>query len=661
MKYLPLFFLVCTVSLFGQSKKKPNLKTYASPESYASIMSMVDPGQTQMDTIWGVVRKYCRKDKDTCETLLAHVQKITKNSENQSFHGQSLMLAGNFMVRDGRDSLGFSMYAAARKIFDEVNDVKFLSGCDAEVGSLLARRGEDKEAAEKLISAISLAKSIKDSSRLARPLNSLAGVYFNMQDYEKAEEIYTEAYLLAVKFDNLFSQTNILVNRSSIASFRALDYQSMADSDTIANPQVYRDSARYLFDQALEGGAKAMAIAKKVNHNGLITGVSNAIGGIMISASKYKEAEEICRTGLRVTRAANDKQSTLRLQNNLVIALNNQDKQQEALVVAKSSREISNELDLQLESFNSTRNLYNIYKKLGLHKQANIHLEEIVEYMDETNKLETKKAIAEVEIKYETAEKEKQILVQKNDILELASENAKIQKQKNYLIGGGLLFSLLGFIGYRFNKIRKDRNDKKEFAEALIFAQEEERKRIARDLHDGVGQSLLLIKKELSNTKGVTEENQQMIADTLEEVRSISRDLHPFQLDKFGLTATINGMISKVEASTELFVTKNIEDIDKVLPAKSEIHLYRTIQEALSNIVKHAQATAAKVSIKNEANQIKVLIQDNGKGFDLELAVATSKSLGIRTMHERIGSIGGQLKIENGTNGGTQLEIVVPK
>ncbi|MFK7806725.1 MAG: sensor histidine kinase [Saprospiraceae bacterium] len=288
-------------------------------------------------------------------------------------------------------------------------------------------------------------------------------------------------------------------------------------------------------------------------------------------------------------------------------------------------------------------------------------LEEIIEYIGEDNKKDIKNAITEIEVKYKTAEKEKQILQQKNDILELESTNAKIQKQKNYIMAGGLLFSLLGFFGYRFNKVRKDRNDKKEFAEALIFAQEEERKRIARDLHDGVGQSLLLIKNQLRTTAEVTLENQQMISDTLEEVRSISRDLHPFQLDKFGLTATINDTLLKIEKSTELFITKEIEDIDKVLNPKSEIHLYRTIQEALSNIVKHAQATAAKVSIKNEANQIRVTIQDNGKGFDLELAVVTSKSLGIRTMHERISAIGGTLKIEAGASGGTVLKIVIQK
>ena len=200
-----------------------------------------------------------------------------------------------------------------------------------------------------------------------------------------------------------------------------------------------------------------------------------------------------------------------------------------------------------------------------------------------------------------------------------------------------------------------------EFAEAIIFAQEEERKRIARDLHDGIGQSLLLIKKQLDSTHGVTVENHQLINNTLEEVRSISRDLHPFQLEKFGLTSTINEMIMKIEQSTNLFITREIDTVDHVLDSKAEIHLFRTIQEAFNNIVKHSGATAAKVSIKNLADKIQVSILDNGKGFDLELAIIGSKSLGIRTMHERISAIGGKIKIDKGETSGTQVNITIPK
>ena len=152
-----------------------------------------------------------------------------------------------------------------------------------------------------------------------------------------------------------------------------------------------------------------------------------------------------------------------------------------------------------------------------------------------------------------------------------------------------------------------------------------------------------------------------MITETLEEVRSISRDLHPFQLEKFGLITAIKDVIHKIEHSTELFITTEMDDIDGMLSDKAQIQVYRTIQEALNNVIKHSEATAAKVSIQSLQNDIRMTIQDNGKGFDHEWTVVKSKSLGLRTMYERIASLGGKLKIEKGTPKGTFVEFRIPK
>ncbi|MEZ4685968.1 MAG: sensor histidine kinase [Bacteroidia bacterium] len=312
--------------------------------------------------------------------------------------------------------------------------------------------------------------------------------------------------------------------------------------------------------------------------------------------------------------------------------------------------------------------LYKAFKQLGDSKKALQFYEQNMMLKDSLFLKETVLKLSQME--YEklmfrdsvTKEKEELLiqLAHEKEVVELEAKNAQIKTQRNGLIGGSLIAALLAFFGYRFFKIRKERNDKIAFAEALIFAQEEERKRIARDLHDGVGQSLLLIKKQLTATHNVTQENQQLISDTLEEVRSISRDLHPFQLEKFGLTAAIDEIIHRVEKSTDLFISKEMDTIDKVLTEKGEINLFRTIQEAFNNIVKHAEATAAKIRITRDAQAIMVNIQDNGKGFDHELTIVTSKSLGLRTMFERIAAIGGQLKIEKGTTKGTMILIRIP-
>ena len=222
-----------------------------------------------------------------------------------------------------------------------------------------------------------------------------------------------------------------------------------------------------------------------------------------------------------------------------------------------------------------------------------------------------------------------------------------------------VLLTLYGFINSRILKLKREKQEEKDFTEALIFAQEEERKRIARDLHDGVGQSLLLIKKQMDADLEVSKENRSLISSTLEEVRSISQDLHPFQLEKFGLTVAIHSVIDKVGKSTDLFITQEIDNIDGLLNSKAEINFYRTIQEGFNNIVKHAEASAARLEISRTPNQIVARIKDNGKGFDYSIASATSKSLGLKTMHERVSTIGGKLDFQSAQPSGTEVRIEI--
>ena len=306
-----------------------------------------------------------------------------------------------------------------------------------------------------------------------------------------------------------------------------------------------------------------------------------------------------------------------------------------AVKYGEEARKLAHEHGVEKFKASANQELYMVYKETGDFYRALRNLEEMKEFTDKNGDILKNKAIAEVEAKYQNAEKQKQILEQEKNILELEQSKASAERQRNYTFGGTFLLGLLGLFGYRFNAIRKDRNDRKAFAEALIFAQEEERKRIAQDLHDGIGQSLLLIKKQMESNKMTTIQNSELIAETLEEVRSISHDLHPIQLEKFGLTAVIHEAIEKVKRSTDIFMTKEIDEIDGIFSMKGEINVFRTIQEALNNIVKHSQASAAKVTVKASSQKINIHIQDNGIGFNKELQFVISKSLGLRTMQER--------------------------
>lgn len=191
----------------------------------------------------------------------------------------------------------------------------------------------------------------------------------------------------------------------------------------------------------------------------------------------------------------------------------------------------------------------------------------------------------------------------------------------------------------------------------MIQAQEEERTRVARELHDSVGQKLMLLTKKTKSTGNTDMES--LAETTLDELRSISRGLHPSTMEKLGVTAAITSLINEVDANTDIFFTNEIENIDNALTKEASLHLYRIIQEVLNNMVKHSEARAASVIIEKKANLIQAVIRDNGKGFVYSEKIGNVSTLGMKTLLERSKILGSEIKIESSPEKGTTIFLAI--
>ncbi|MBB6681930.1 hypothetical protein H4O20_10790 [Aequorivita sp. 609] len=228
---------------------------------------------------------------------------------------------------------------------------------------------------------------------------------------------------------------------------------------------------------------------------------------------------------------------------------------------------------------------------------------------------------------------------------------------------GWFWFSLLTFISlgvfisiYYKNKQEQKRNEI--YTHNLIKAQERERIRVARELHDSVGQKLMLLTKKtksLGNT-----EMETLAGNTLDELRTISRGLHPATLEKLGPTAAIIKLINEVDDNTNIFFTHEIEDIDALLSKDASLHLYRIIQEVLNNMIKHSDAKAAYIQIAKKNNFLETTIVDNGKGFDSIDKLKFNNSLGMQTLVERAKILNSKIDIKSQINKGTQITLSTP-
>ncbi len=222
--------------------------------------------------------------------------------------------------------------------------------------------------------------------------------------------------------------------------------------------------------------------------------------------------------------------------------------------------------------------------------------------------------------------------------------------------------------------LRGSREELRFLHSELITAQENERRRISRELHDELGQSLAGLKIYLTAMEGKFRKDQKTlkkdcarllahIDEIIENVRRLSKDLSPVLLELMGLSAALKYLFSDISEHQRLGCTIDIDEIDKLFSKHAQITIYRIFQECLTNIVRHSQATHFSVVIKDLGNHISLMVQDNGKGFNVKRILtqkASQRGIGIAAMQERVRMLGGTLDIWSQENSGTRITYDIP-
>jgi len=333
-------------------------------------------------------------------------------------------------------------------------------------------------------------------------------------------------------------------------------------------------------------------------------------------------------------------------------------KYDEALALAKEKLDVAKKLGLEDEIMYSNLFLSELYFDLDDYKKSLEYNHASTAIKDSIYNRSTANALAYYQTLYETEKKEKELVEKTSNITLLEKDNESFKKA---MLFGGIAI-LLGFgviLLYRNQRhLKSNKILQEKFSQELLVSQEGERRRISKDLHDGIGQQLLVIKNKLIASGD--ENTKKMVDYTIEEIRAISRDLHPFHLQELGITKAIEYTINLIDESTTLFISAEIDNIDDIFSKEDEVNIYRIIQESLSNILKHAHAEAGKVSVKKFTNNILISIRDNGVGFDFAEKYQDVKSLGLKTLLERTKFLKGQMKVTSKKDTGTVLEFQFP-
>jgi PAS domain S-box-containing protein len=208
----------------------------------------------------------------------------------------------------------------------------------------------------------------------------------------------------------------------------------------------------------------------------------------------------------------------------------------------------------------------------------------------------------------------------------------------------------------------------------LLTAQEMERKRIAYELHDDIGQTLAILKLQLENIHNKLPETQDMLKDEfknslkyaneiIEKIRKLSHGLSPSILDYLGLTFSLRSLADDFSQYSHINMRTDIVNIDSLFSPIDQITIYRIFQEIFTNIEKHSEAADVKIDIRKSQTNVTFQIEDDGRGFDIkkvELKYPNEIGLGLASMEERVRMLGGRFEVQSQLNKGTKISFTIP-
>ncbi len=543
-----------------------------------------------------------------------------------------------YYERKGPYSQSIDLLHKGLEIFEELNDRAQIARCHYKLGFNYFKNAQYDLSLENYLISLKLDEELDYKPGIGLTLERIGKLYLTTGDFYKARSNFERALGI---FRELNDEYRILMNELCIG----VTYQKEA-------MKYERDE---IFYQAIGIYEETLTKSLEINSD-LTSNLLNNIGSSYRFLKEYEKSLEYLHRSLPLTINEGFHKDMAHICNDIAetyLDMNNLPKAKE---YAQKAIDIAKGFDLPQERYGYYV-LYLIEERSQNYKSSLVNYKKYQKLEDSIFSLDKTAKINDLRIKYESEKQRLKIETQESNIALLDAENSV---KNQWLIFGGLgLLTVFVLITLQKSRIT-EKNEKKlqeQFSENLLTSQEEERTRIARELHDSVGQQLTLIKRRSQNLDQT--EITKLTNSALEEVRSISRGLYPALLRELGLTQSIQQLVNEYDEQTDLFFSVDLDNIDGDFTKNTSLNFYRLIQECLTNIVKHARAKSVTVSITKEENSIIALISDNGKGFDVNDS-KKKNSLGLKTIAERIRIMKGKLSIDSQLNTGTNFIFTIP-
>ena len=638
MKLLYLFFLISTLNTINSKRSFTHTKsdTADARRYYKLMMSKIETDSLQTLNYAKKAILFARKGNST--SLEADVDNNL----------------GVFYGYKGKRELSDSLIKKSLFIRSQSKDSIGMAYCLMNLGHNNYDQNDFVRALNYYLKAADVRKKINDKKGLAGSFIWIGNVYYEgLVNYDKAKFYFNNAL-------RIYSQTGDEMGLSYV-------YANMGN--VLMLQKDYKKSLDYYF--------KALNLKSKLHNDRGLGLIYNNIGNLYFNQKNYNEALTYYKKSFAIRTSQGEKNGIATSDVNIAnVYIKKNINKDQAKVLLEQAITISNEVKFKQGLSDAYLSLFELSKESKDYDNAISYYEKYVLFKDSILNESTAKQINDIQIKYETREKEQQIISLNNDNI-IQKLSIKRRNMAIMMVCSLLLVTLLmGGLFYNSYKLKQESRLQAEVikqqnlaSKGIIEAEEAERKRIASDLHDGIGQLFSTVKMNLEtlidryiitapDAAILAEKTMAMVDESCSEVRSIAHQMMPNALIKSGLVSAVRDFVNKIP-SDKLKVTVETKGINEYLDTSIETVLYRVIQESVNNVIKHANATTLDIMLLSDANEITVTIEDNGDGFDTN-DQSSIKGIGLKNMSSRVEYLKGTVEISSSPGRGTLVAIYVP-
>ena len=607
-----LILVFCTIPLF--SLGQINSSRFRL-DSLLKELPKTKDDSARRKLLNNVGTSYLNIDKDSAIRFTQEALNLAKENANDKNLGNAYHFMGYVYNKTSNYGLSMTNFDTAIQLYTKAGYKLGIAEALSVYGLSAWRIGQY----DKSIKAYNRILSFEDKDEFKRPklaaLINTALIYEEQDRNEKAEETYKKALIQAKKIEDKYGEMIICNNLSSIYRF-ASDFKKSFP----------------LSHQAIE-------LAKELNSSNELARAYGNLGASLTKAGIYDSAEHYLKKGYQINKKTKDAPKQIKNTWHLAELYLKKGNIKKARQYGNESLKLSKENEILEDLAYGFEMMYDIELASGNKVRAAEMADSLLFWKDSLYKANNQKELANAESAYNN-----QILLKDNQLK--TSEIKRLAATRNLFVVAFLLLLLSLFALWMFYKRKRAQQElENELNHNLRLTESIEayRKRRATELHDDVGQDLLLARQslQLNNT---TDQTRDFIERALNKVRKISKDEFPYELSYVGLKTSLEYLIDLVEQNSEILISEELYELPNEIPAEQSLNVYRIIQEMINNSIKNPTTSAVFIGMQIQEDLLEITFKDNGQGFDFQSSLEQSKSIGLKSIVNRVRLLKGELK-----------------